>query len=258
MSNLEIIKEVRRITGAGIVDVKEALKTAEGYKEKAIEILRKSGTKIAAQKAERSTNEGLISYIVEGNKIAVLVLNCETDFVARNEDFKATAQDLVKELLKKGQEEFKEYAETKIKDELIIKIGENLQLGNFTILEGQTIGIYLHTNKKLASVIVLEGGNEELAKDIAMHATALAPRYLTPEDIPSEVIDKEKEIYKEQLKKEGKSNDIIEKILEGKVIKFYKEVCLLKQNFVKDEQKTITELLTEQKAQIKEYKYFSL
>ena len=114
MSNLEIIKEVRRITGAGIVDVKESLKTAEGDKEKAIEILRKSGTKIAAQKAERSTKEGLISYVSEGNKIAVLILNCETDFVARNEDFKATAQDLVKELLKKGQEGFKEYAENKI------------------------------------------------------------------------------------------------------------------------------------------------
>ena len=258
MSNLEIIKEVRRITGAGIVDVKESLKTAEGDKENAIEILRKAGTKIAVQKAERSTKEGLLTYTIEGNKIAIIALNCETDFVARNEDFKATAQDLVKELLKKGQEGFKEYAENKIKDELIVKIGENLQLGNFDILEGQTIGIYLHVNNKLASVIVLEGGYEKLAKDIAMHATALAPRYLTPEDIPSEVIEKEKEIYREQLKKEGKSNDIIEKILEGKITKFYKEVCLLKQNFVKDEQKTITELLIEQKAQIKEYKYFSL
>ena len=258
MSNLEIIKEVRRMTGAGIVDVKEALKTAEGDQEKAIEILRKAGSKIAAQKAERSTKEGLISYAREENKIAVLVLNCETDFVARNEDFQATAQDLVKELLKKGLDNFKEYAESKIKDELIVKIGENLQLGNFAILEGQTIGIYLHANKKLASVIVLEGAQEELAKDIALHATALAPQYLKPEDIPQEVIEKEKEIYKEQLKKEGQGDDIIAKILDGKVAKFYKEVCLLKQNFVKDEEKTIEQLLEDSKAQIKEYKYFSL
>ena len=258
MSNLEIIKEIRNITGAGIVGIKKALAEAQDNKEKAIEILRKTGSKIAAKKLERSTKEGVISYAVEGNKIAVVVLNCETDFVARNEDFKIAVKNLAQELLNKSEKEFKIFAENKIKDELIVKIGENLQLGDFIILEGQTIGIYVHSNNKLASVVILEGGNKELAKDIAMHATALGPQYLTSEDIPSEVIEKEKEIYREQLKKEGKGDDIIEQILDGKVTKFYKEVCLLKQNFVKDEQKTIVELLGEQKAQIKEYKYFSL
>ncbi len=258
MSNLEIIKEIRNITGAGIVSVKKALVEAQNNKEKAIEILRKTGSKIAAKKLERSTKEGVISYAVEGNKIAVVALNCETDFVARNEDFKIAVKNLAQELLQKNEKEFKIFADNKIKNELIVKIGENLQLGDFTILEGHTIGIYLHSNNKLASVVILEGGNKELAKDIAMHATALGPQYLASEDIPSEVIKKEKEIYREQLKKEGKGDDIIEKILDGKVIKFYKEVCLLKQNFVKDEQKTIAELLAEQKAQIKEYKYFSL
>ncbi len=258
MSNLETIKEVRSITGAGIVDVKEALTEAEGDKEKAIEILRKAGSKTAAKKAERSTSEGIISYTIEGSKIAILALKCETDFVARNEDFQATGQDLAKSLLEKGKEDFKVYAEDKIKDELIVKIGENLVLGDYDILEGDTIGVYLHSNNKLASIIVLDGGSEELAKDIAMHATALAPQYLKSEDIPQEVIEKEKEIYSEQLKKEGKTDDIIAKILDGKVAKFYTEVCLLKQNFVKDDQKTIEQLLADNKASIKEYKYFSL
>lgn len=258
MSNLEIIKEVRVATGSGIVDVKKALEEANGDKEKAIENLRKAGAKIAAKKSERSTKEGIISFVKEGNKISVVGLNCETDFVARNESFIEAVNNFAKELLIKGKEEFKTFAEDKIKNELIVKIGENMQLADFDIFEGETIGIYLHSNNKVASVIVLEGGNEELAKDIAMHATAMAPKYLSSEDITEEVINKEKEIYTEQLKKEGKPEDIIEKIMDGKIVKFYTEVCLLKQAFVKDDKKTIEELLKDNNAIIKEYKYFSL
>ncbi len=258
MSNLEIIKEVRIATGAGIVDVKKALEEAGGDKDKAIENLRKAGAKIAAKKSERSTKEGVISFVKEGNKISVVGLNCETDFVARNENFIEAVNNFAKELLEKGKNEFKTFAEDKIKDELIVKIGENMQLADFDIFEGETIGIYLHSNNKVASVVVLEGGNEELAKDIAMHATAMSPKYLSPEDVTEDTINKEKEIYTEQLKKEGKPEDIIEKIMDGKVAKFYTEVCLLKQTFVKDDKKTIEELLKDNDAIVKEYKYFSL
>tara|TARA_B100001964_G_C14122569_1_gene549012 strand:+ start:335 stop:1111 length:777 start_codon:yes stop_codon:yes gene_type:complete len=258
MPNLEIIKEIRISTGAGIVDIKKALEESDNDIKKAIENLRKSGSKIAAKKSERSTNEGVISYFKDGNKIAIVGLSCETDFVSRNKDFIKAVNDYAKKLLIIGKENFKVFAEKNIKDELIVKIGENIQLNSFDIFEGNIIGVYIHSNNRLASVIILDGGNEELAKDIAMHVTAMAPKYLSYEDIPNKIIEKEKEIYNEQLIKEGKSKDIIKKIIDGKIIKFYTEVCLIKQNFVKDDKKTIEKLLEENNAVIKEYKYFSL
>ncbi len=256
--SFEIIKKVRKITGAGISDVKKALDEAQGDEEKAIEILRKAGTKIAAKKSDRDTSEGCITVLEEGDKVGVVALKCETDFVARNEDYIQAVDDLGKKLLEVGEEEFKQWSEDKIKNDLIVKIGENLQLGDFNVIEGDIIGTYLHSNRKVASVVVLEKGSVELAKDIAMHVSAMAPKYLKPEDVPEEEIAKEKEIYTEQLKKEDKPDEVIEKILEGKINKYYTEVCLLKQVFVKDDKKNIEQLLESNGGSIKEFKYYSL
>ena len=141
---------------------------------------------------------------------------------------------------------------------MIVKIGENLQLNQASIIEGETIGSYLHSNKKVAGIVVLSGGNEEIAKDIAMHIAAFAPEYLQPEDVPADVLAKEKEIYTEQLKAEGKPAEIIEKIMTGKVEKFYSEVCLIKQAFVKDDKISIEKLLADNNAKIEKFSYYSL
>ncbi|MBT4210098.1 MAG: elongation factor Ts [Candidatus Komeilibacteria bacterium] len=256
--SLELIKEIRQITGAGMSDVNKALKEADGDRDKAIEILRKRGQKIAAKKSDREVKEGVIAFEKKDNKVAVVALACETDFVAKNEDFQTAVQGLAAKLMELGKEEFTTWASKYIQDELIVKIGENLQLAKFDIYEGEVVGIYLHSNNKNASVLVLKGGSEELAKDIAMHATAMAPKYIKPEDVPSEVIEKEKEIYTEQLKKEGKPEEVIAKILEGKVNKFYTEVCLIKQAYVKDDKKSIEKLLEENNASVEDFGQYSL
>lgn len=258
MSNLELIKDIRHITGAGMSDVSKALREADGDKDKAIELLRKKGQQMAAKKSDRETHEGVIAFASADGKLALVGLRCETDFVARNEDFIKATQDLADKLLEMGKEEFTKWADEHIKNELVVKIGENLQLAEADILVGSVIGSYLHSNNKVASVVVLEGGDETLANDIAMHATAMAPSYLVPEDVPQEVLDKEKEIYAEQLKGEGKPENIIEKIMEGKVNKFYTEVCLVKQAYVKDDKQSIEKLLANNNATIKAYKYLSL
>ncbi|MFA6307916.1 MAG: translation elongation factor Ts [Patescibacteria group bacterium] len=255
--SLELIKEIRQITGAGISDVKKALDEA-GDREKAIEILRKRGQKIAAKKADREVKEGVIAFSKQGNKVAVVALACETDFVAKNEDFQTAVGELANKLMEMGKTDFESWATKFIQDELIVKIGENLVLTNFDIFVGEVVGTYLHSNNKVASVVVLKGGSESLAKDIAMHATAMAPKYLKPEDVPAEIVAKEKEIYTEQLQKEGKPKEVLAKILEGKVNKFYTDVCLLKQAYIKDDKKSIEKLLEENKATIEKFQYYSL
>ncbi len=251
--SLEIIKKLRDETGAGIGDIKKALDEAGGDETGAVEILRKSGQKIAAKKAERSTNEGLVAMHQEGNKIAVVALACETDFVARNENFISAVDIFSKKLLEVGKDEFAKWAEAEIQNNLIVKIGENIKLGGFDIIEsssaGEIIGSYLHANNKIASVVVLTGGDEEKAKDVAMHVAAMNPTYLKPEDVPADVLEKEKEIYREQLKKEDKPEEMLEKILEGKVQKFYAEVCLIKQQYIKDDKLTIEKYLGEAKVE---------
>src|SRR3989344_5551902 len=203
--SLETIKKLREGTGAGMVDIKEALDEAGNDEIKAVEILRKAGQKIAAKKAERSANEGAIALARAGNRISVVSLACETDFVARNENFLQAAGDFAKQLLSTGKNEFKAWAEAQIQNSLIVMIGENIRLNDFEIIEGNLLGSYLHSNKKVAAVAVMEDGTEEQAKEIAMHVAAMSPSYLKPEGVPEEVIIKEKEIYREQLAKEGKS-----------------------------------------------------
>lgn len=260
MADIKQIKELRELTGAGMMDCQKALEESGDNMEKAVEILRKKGEKIATKKCDRDAKEGVIAISKSGNKVAIVALNCETDFVARNEDFIKVVSEFSEHLLENGCDNFENFANDKIKNELIVKIGENLKLGFFDLVEATVLGFYLHSNKKIASIVSLSSGSEDLAKDIAMHVTAMNPEYLKPEDVPSEVILKEKEIYTEQLKAEGKPENIIENILKGKEEKFYKDNCLTKQAFIKDDKMSIENLLKSagENIVIEKYKRYSL
>lgn len=255
MIDSKLVMQLREQTGAGVLDAKKALEETGGDLEKAKDILRKKGAVKAANKAERLTKEGLIVMARQGNKVAVVSLACETDFVARNADFIKTAEEFAQALLTKGVSEFKGCAEAKIKNELVVKIGENIQLGAFDIVEGAVLGNYLHSNKKVAAVVVLSGGTGELAGELAMQVAAMSPKYIAPSDVPADVLEKEKSVYREQLKGEGKPENIMEKILEGKLAKYYEEVCLLKQKFIKDEDLTIEALIKKSGDNVKVEKF---
>jgi elongation factor Ts len=243
------VMELRNKMGVSMMACKKALVEADGDMEKAIDILRKSGAAKADKKANRETGEGAAA--VFGR--AVLSLRCETDFVARNEDFIDALNNLVKEADANGEESAKEMFESN-KTDLITKLGENISFGEGKVLtEGDTVGGYLHSNRKIATLVSLSGGTEELAKDIAMHVAANAPQVISPEDVADEDVAKEKEIWAQQLKNEGKPENIIEKIMMGKEKKFREEGALLKQPFVKDPEVTIEKLLQDAGAQIESF-----
>ncbi len=242
--DLKIISELRDKTGIGINDCKAALEESGGDISLAIEILRKKGELKAAKKADRAAKEGVIAFVEKNGRLAVVTLNCETDFVARTDDFNSTVENFAAKLLELTNEAaFRAWAEEYIKNELVMKIGENLQLGGCGIFSGPVIGSYLHSNKKIAGVVIISGGAKELAKDLAMQVAAMSPRYLNPESVPAADIDKEKEIYREQLKNENKPEAIWDKIIDGKLAKFYEENCLGSQRFIKDDDKKIKDLL---------------
>ena len=256
--SLELIKEIRQITGAGISDVKKALDEAAGDREKTIEILRKKGQKIAAKKSDREIKEGVIALAQSADKLALVSLGCETDFVARNEDFQQAVSQLAEKLLALGKDEFSAWANQYIQDELIVKIGENLNLLDFEIFEQGIFDFYLHSNRKIAAVVVLSQGEKEIAKEVAMHIAAMAPKYLSADEIPAEEIAKEKEVYQEQLLGEGKPAEMIDKIMPGKIKKYQEEVCLLEQPYIKDDKKSVEQFLADNQAKIERFAYYSL
>ena len=177
----------------------------------------------------------------EGNKVAMAALLCETDFVARGENFNSVVDLLAQKLLDGSlKPEDTEVPEVK---ELVLKAGENIRIGKMALVEGDNVGTYIHTNKKIGVIISLEGGNAEIARDVAMHAAATNPACVSPDEVPQEAVDKEKEIWREQLAKEGKPAEIVEKIMMGKEKKFREENALLKQQFVKNPEQTIEQVL---------------
>lgn len=233
--------ELRKETGVGMMACRSALEEANGDKEKAIEILRKKGAAKAASKADREMSEGRVC--IKGN--TMIVLYCETDFVAKNDMFQELVQSLINKADSEGAEAAKIYFES-IKSDKIQAIGENMDFDAATV-DGEVIGKYLHTNEKVGCMVVLDGGTEEIARDVAMHATAMNPLVSNPEDVPSDIIEKEKEIYREQLMNEGKPEKIIENIIAGKVNKFCAERALASQPFVKDPSKTVAEYIGDAK-----------
>ncbi|NLW80118.1 MAG: elongation factor Ts [Desulfovibrionales bacterium] len=245
-----MVKDLRDRTGAGMMDCKKALTECDGDEEKAIAWLREKGLSKAAKKAGRETTEGLITIVVakDGKSAAMSELKCETDFVAKNEEFIALAEGIAKLALDRKTSDMTALpVEATDLTGLIGKIGENMQVGRLAFVElpgAGAIGTYVHSNKKLGVLVELTGAvTPELAKDIAMQIAAANPLCVTPDQIPAETLSQEKEIYLNQAKEEGKPAQIAEKIVEGRIRKYYQEVCLREQVFIKDDKKTIKDLL---------------
>ena len=238
------VSELRARTGVPMMAVKQALDEAGGDNDKAIEILRKRGLAQAVKKADRDQKEGAFFIASTSSKAAIVCLRCETDFVARNEDFQKLGQSFAQTLLDKNEPGLQEEADAKL-PEAVQKLGENIAMGDSEIIEGASIGAYVHSNRKIAVVVALDKpGMDTEAKDAAMHAAAMNPLYVTPEEVTADVIAKEKEIWKEQMKDDKKPAEIMEKIMLGKEKKFREENALLKQAFVKDPSKSVEQTLS--------------
>lgn len=244
------VKELRERTGAGMMDCKKALDETGGDMDKAIAWLREKGLSKAAKKAGRATAEGLVALAVaeDGRAAALAELKCETDFVAKNDEFIAKAQAIAAAALAAGTTDPTALpAEVTDLSGLIGKIGENMQLGRlaYVALSGQgVIGTYVHSNQKLGVLVALTGpATAEVAKDVAMQVAAANPLCVTPDQVPAETLEQERAIYLNQVKQEGKPEAIAEKIVEGRMRKFYQDVCLLEQPFIKDDKKTVKDIL---------------
>lgn len=235
------VNSLRQRTGVSMMACKKALEEAGGDEEKAIEILRKKGAAKATEKAGRATKEGLIVTKVKGNKAVMVTQYCETDFVARNEEFVAIANKAAKTALKGGIDAAKSEAEAALK-ELFTKLGENMSI-EIDVIEGEGLAEYVHTTGKVGTIVNLKSKDADKARNVAMHITAMNPRVIKPEDLPEDVVIKEREIWKEQLLAEGKPAEMLDKIMAGKERKFREEAALIKQSFVKDQEKTIEEYL---------------
>ena len=237
------VKDLRERTGAGMMDCKKALDASNGDMDKAIDWLRENGIAKAAKKEGRIAAEGTTKIVVDGNKAVILEVNSETDFVAKNEKFVAFVDQIVDKLMNsdaKTMEETESLGINELVAENTASIGEKLSFRRFEKFEkteNQVFGAYSHMGGRISTLVVLEGGNEEVAKDVAMHAAAMNPAYIRPELVPADVLDREKEIMKQELINEGKPADKVEFILKGKVEKYYSEVCLENQVFIKAENK---------------------
>lgn len=268
-----IVKELRERTGAGMMDCKKALGEVGGDLEKAIEYLREKGLAAAAKKSGRIAAEGLVgSYVSPGKNVGVMVeVNCETDFVAKNPDFQQFVQDIALAIADKAPADNNALANLKLANGstvtetitgLVAKIGENMNVRRFVRFETKENGLidsYIHMGGKIGVLIECEVAKKEtvnnpeflaLVKDLAMQVAAAKPECVRREEVPAEVVEREKAIYKAQAMNEGKPEAIAEKIMVGRLDKFYKEICILEQMFIKETDKTITKLLQELNAKL--------
>lgn len=243
--NAKLIKELRDISGAGMMDCKKALEENDNDIKKATEWLREKGIAKAAKKAGRIAAEGLSTVITEGNKAVILEINCETDFVAKNEKFQNFVNEVARTILNSNAKTNEEALVLPCEDgtlndavtNMTATIGEKISFRRFTLLEksdDQNFGAYIHMGGKISVLTLLDGANEEVAKDVSMHAAAMRPEYVKKEQVPEEQVEHEKKILTEQAIAEGKPANIAEKMVMGRINKFYKEICLEEQEFVKD------------------------
>lgn len=252
MISIEQVKELRDKTGISIMQCRKALEEAGGDMEKAIIILQKKGGEVAAKKSDRDAKDGAIVIKSNGSKTIVLTLNCETDFVAKNEDFVSLANKLADIVLEKGIDAAKEESVTMISD-VVLKIGENIQLGEIEEISADVLGYYVHHTGKTACIVTLKGGNADVAKDIAMHATAMKPAFLKTEDISEENRASVAEVLKQEVQDSDKPEDMKAKILEGKISAYFKEQVLVDQPFFKDPSKTVGNYAKENGAEIEKF-----
>ena len=250
-----LVKELREITGAGMMDCKKALVECEGNKDKAIDYLREKGIAKAAKKAGRIASEGVVAAAVtaDGKTACIVEINSETDFVAKNENF----QNLVKKIaehivackpadmdaLNASQMDGKTVAE--VMTEAVASIGEKLSLRRFEVYttEDGQLATYIHMGGKIGVIVELSGGDKTLGKDVAMQIAAAKPQCIGRDDVDQEALAHEREVLRKQALEEGKPEKIVEKMVDGRINKYYKEVCLVEQEFVKDSDKTIKDIL---------------
>ena len=263
-------KELREKTGAGMMDCKKVLTETNGDEEKAIELLRERGIMKAAKKSDRIAAEGLVeTYIDDSKKIGSIVeVNAETDFVAKNADFQAFVKDVARQVAEKNPENVEALLEQKfigneeitVQEELtnkIATIGENMTIRRFARFETEgTVASYIHGDGKIGVLVDMDKANDELAKDVCMHIAAAKPEFLAENDVPAERVEKEKEILKAQVINEGRPEAVAEKIVAGRLGKFYGEICLLDQEFVKDPSQKVGNLVSSKGAKINAFVRF--
>ena len=262
----DTVKRLRERTGAGMMECKKALVETQGDLDAAAELMRKSGLAKADKKAARVAAEGTVAALRSGAAAALVEVNCETDFVARSDEFQAFAQELAKAALatstdtlesllgsRNGAGTFEEQRRA-----LIAKIGENISVRRFVkVTSPEFLGTYIHGGR-IGSLVALEGGDEELARDLAMHVAALNPPYLDAAGVPAAVLDKEREILTEQTKGEKKPPEIIAKMVEGRLRKYLAEITLLGQPFVRDDGTTVQKLLEKAGARVVQFVRFEV
>lgn len=264
-----LVKELRERTGAGMMDCKKALVEANGDIEVAIDNMRKNGQAKAAKKAGRVTAEGVIASAVSGNKTLIIEVNCETDFVAKDAGFNEFCANVAKIALDNNVTDVEalkalpyvgtsESVEVTLNN-LIAKIGENMSIRRIAAMEGSNVGLYIHGNKRIGVLADLEGGDADLAKDVAMHICGCSPLYVNPEDVPAEKVEHERQIQIDIAMKENEASEkpkpaeIIEKMINGRMAKYTGEISLTSQPFVKDPEIKVGALLKSKGATAKSF-----
>ncbi|MBI2384091.1 MAG: elongation factor Ts [Gammaproteobacteria bacterium] len=270
MVTAQLVKELRERTGAGMMDCRKALEATAGDLDKAAEKLRMDGAAKADKKASRTAADGIVAIAENAGAVALVEVNSETDFVAKGADFQALANAAAKLALAAGPADVealsqqKEGAQTldEIRRALVAKIGENITIRRFQIVPkaAAATAIYVHPGAKIVSVVTLDQGDAELAKDLAMHVAASAPRFLSGNDVPKDVLDAERKIVEAQSAEQaaGKPAEIVAKMLDGKLRKFVAEITLLGQPFVKDPEQTVEKLLKAKGAQVARFVRFAV
>lgn len=260
-----MIKDLRHKTGVGINKCKEALEESGGDIDKAVKILREKGLATAAKKEGREAKEGMIVIAEDSHGVAIVEVNAETDFVVKNERFQHFAHEIAQEVLKTSPVNLENFMQQKsskdhsitideMRGSVINAIGENIQISRMKLIpkkSGMSVGCYSHQGGRIVTVVEISGdqNHQDLAKMIAMHVAAAKPDYLKPEDVPAHILDQEKEIAKAQMI--GKPAEMVDKIVNGKISKFYDEVCLIKQKYIADESFTIEKLVAKENSSLK-------
>ena len=269
MITAELVKQLREKTGAGMMDCKKVLTETNGDMEKAAELLRERGIAKAAKKSGRVAAEGLVcANVSEDRKVGAIVeVNAETDFVAKNEEFKAFVSDIAEIVVKENPADIEALLNVQYKDlgktvsevltDKIATIGENMSIRRFARYESEgLVESYIHGDGKIAVLVDFKKGESDLAKDVCMQIAAVRPEYLSREDVPSDAVNKEMEILKAQAMNEGKPAEIAEKMVQGRIGKFYAEVCLLEQEFVKDSSMKVGALISSKGAEMARFARF--
>ncbi len=266
------VNKLRQITGAGIMDCKHALEESNGDFDQAIDILRKKGQKIANKRADRDTSEGMVKAATNPEKTygAIIMVNCETDFVASNSEFTQLVKKLMDKIIEKKPKSLDEARNLKLDDrtfddhltELIGKTGEKMEFSIFQYIEAPLVDAYNHHNNRLATIVGFNKNDREefatIAHEVAMQIAAMNPIAIDKDDVDPKIIEHEMEIGREQARTEGEAENLLDKIAEGKINRFFKESTLLNQDFVSDQKKTVGQYISEFDKELKVTKFYRL